>query len=535
MAQTVLLSKKGATQAQIATALGDPSSAVGQQVAVVADQAVARAALPAPVLVDSFIDTAGTGLGIHLPDTFPGSAWSTSVYQIVQGGAASSSAASSSLAMIDVNTDDVVAQASFLASDTKSIGVVVRGSASDEWWLFWINASPTAPSFRVYQQVSGQSLSQKQAETIAPLVAGEAHTITVRVWSDMAYVTLTDADGERLYEVLWEGVSTDGTRTQVGLRGTATVTAFTVHPYTFPATPPIPTMTATNAANPLTLPTYNGDTQGTHPDVIDFGTAWNGYRYWMAYTPHTNGNSIYENPTIVASTDGTTWVAPAGISNPITPAPSDWPAHLNTDTDLVYQNGTLYCFYRVADTAGDDVIVVKTSTNGVTWSVAQEVFRAPQNTALSPAFIVEDDGSWSCWVVDSRVLPMNRIYRRTAPGPMGPWSEPEMCMIPRVAGKDIWHLNVFRRSKVYYGLWTEGDQGTNATNGQLWIGTSVDGIHWATAGSALLAPSTGPKWDDTRLYRSAMVPTATGWDIWYAGIDAGGAWRIGKTAVTVTL
>lgn len=33
------------------------------------------------------------------------------------------------------------------------------------------------------------------------------------------------------------------------------------------------------------------------------GKKWNGYRYWLSYTPYPNGNDKYENPTIVGSND----------------------------------------------------------------------------------------------------------------------------------------------------------------------------------------------------------------------------------------
>lgn len=33
------------------------------------------------------------------------------------------------------------------------------------------------------------------------------------------------------------------------------------------------------------------------------GKSWNGYRYWISYTPYPNGNDKYENPTIVGSND----------------------------------------------------------------------------------------------------------------------------------------------------------------------------------------------------------------------------------------
>ncbi len=36
-------------------------------------------------------------------------------------------------------------------------------------------------------------------------------------------------------------------------------------------------------------------------------------------TPYPNGNDTYENPSILAGNDGTSWAVPAGLINPIDP------------------------------------------------------------------------------------------------------------------------------------------------------------------------------------------------------------------------
>ena len=102
--------------------------------------------------------------------------------------------------------------------------------------------------------------------------------------------------------------------------------------------------TASNAANYLTLPTPDGLGQMVHPDVWDFGTAWNGWRYWLAITPYSNTDATTENPCILVSNDKTTWSIPSGGSNPIDPAPGG--GRYNSDDDLWYEGGTLYCFWR---------------------------------------------------------------------------------------------------------------------------------------------------------------------------------------------
>ncbi len=77
---------------------------------------------------------------------------------------------------------------------------------------------------------------------------------------------------------------------------------------------------AANAANVLTIPTYDSNPNVGHPDVLYVAGGWNGYPYWMAMTPYPSTDR--ENPSIVASADGNTWVVPAGLTNRVVPLPA---------------------------------------------------------------------------------------------------------------------------------------------------------------------------------------------------------------------
>lgn len=64
-----------------------------------------------------------------------------------------------------------------------------------------------------------------------------------------------------------------------------------------------------------------------HPDVEFFPNGFNGYKYWMVFTPYFGAvenvqiSKRYENPTVVVSNDGLNWESPAGIHNPIQGTP----------------------------------------------------------------------------------------------------------------------------------------------------------------------------------------------------------------------
>ena len=72
----------------------------------------------------------------------------------------------------------------------------------------------------------------------------------------------------------------------------------------------------------ITIPTYDGSNQVTHPKVIYFENGYNGYKYWMVSTPYPKNNTYLENPSIAVSNNGIDSIEPDGIKNPISGYPS---------------------------------------------------------------------------------------------------------------------------------------------------------------------------------------------------------------------
>ena len=117
----------------------------------------------------------------------------------------------------------------------------------------------------------------------------------------------------------------------------------------------------------------HADDQVTHPDVVVLEEPWNGYRYWAVYTPNVMRISIYENPSIVASSDGVHWVEPEGLSNPIEPQPPSTRYH-NCDADMVYnaEYDAMMAYWNWADDQGGGVgaeVRLRISYDGVHWGV----------------------------------------------------------------------------------------------------------------------------------------------------------------------
>lgn len=65
--------------------------------------------------------------------------------------------------------------------------------------------------------------------------------------------------------------------------------------------------------SPLYIETPCGTNEPYHPSVLYFKDGWNGYKYWMAFTPMPDGTQPkpyvdrWERPCVYASNDGKTF------------------------------------------------------------------------------------------------------------------------------------------------------------------------------------------------------------------------------------
>ncbi|MCH5229084.1 MAG: hypothetical protein J1F12_03695 [Muribaculaceae bacterium] len=59
------------------------------------------------------------------------------------------------------------------------------------------------------------------------------------------------------------------------------------------------TVSSANAKDILKIENYLGNYENIHPKVLFFENGWNGYEFWMAYTPYPLGEVNSENPCLV--------------------------------------------------------------------------------------------------------------------------------------------------------------------------------------------------------------------------------------------
>lgn len=228
----------------------------------------------------------------------------------------------------------------------------------------------------------------------------------------------------------------------------------------------------------LNIETYiDGENQPTHPSVIDMKQTWNGYRYWMAYSPYPNADGAEENPCVCVSNDMLHWVTPSGLYNPIAFNEETACDELK-DPHIVY-NGDLdrmeiWYLGRVDSTiseGGKLFLFRKTSSDGIHWS-DYEIVRG-MDGYLSPS-IIYSDGKYQLWaiVASSSSTAGAVAYSESADGRS--WSSFEKCSFNGSDEIDaIWHGAVSCDDKyrfVYIASSSKSDT--------IYYTESDDGIVW---------------------------------------------------------
>lgn len=289
-----------------------------------------------------------------------------------------------------------------------------------------------------------------------------------------------------------------------------------------------------NSDTYLSIPTPDGSGVVVHPSVLDMqvenGGPWNGYRYWMGFTPYFNTQVSNENPCIAASNDKLTWVVPAGLTNPI----DTWPggAGYNSDAELVFdpETGTLYCYWRDykggSGVPGNLVVCYSKSTDGSTWTAQTDslVLTFP-GAGFSPAILRMGASDWRMWQTSAGV--------RTATSPEGPWSADAPITVngrpltTPLDGIGLWHWGMRQWGGVIYGL--ACDTNYAATYAM----SSTDGLSWSRGLSPIMSGRPG-LWDPQH-YRSTLTISNSSYaDVWYGGKAGPPSWRVGHTRIPLS-
>lgn len=194
----------------------------------------------------------------------------------------------------------------------------------------------------------------------------------------------------------------------------------------------------------LNIETYiDGQNQPTHPAVIDMKREWNGYRYWMSYSPYPNADGAEENPCIGVSNDMIHWTTPDGLYNPIAFNEETACDELK-DPHIVYNNDLnrteIWYLGRTDSTiksGGTLLLFRKVSSDGVHWS-EYEIMRDLVGY-LSPS-IVYREGKYKLWAIEPSTSGREGALAYSESTDGDTWTPFEKCTFGGYYGiEKIWH------------------------------------------------------------------------------------------------
>ena len=279
-----------------------------------------------------------------------------------------------------------------------------------------------------------------------------------------------------------------------------------------------------NPKEPLNIKTYSGGgNQPTHPSVKYFENGWNGYKYWMAYTPYPNNNNQEENPCIAYSNDGVNW-REDGINNPISTAPSNG---YNSDVHLVLVNNTLECWYREV-VNNQEIIVRKTTTNGTDWSGREELYRTSVATGedcVSPAVIYEDN-KYKIWFVYKRQC---LKYYESTDGKNWQFVR-DIQINPVDSAYKVWHIDVIKTDVGYEFVGCYQYNGAFDKNNFIYYANSSDNIKYSSP-VRILGNGYHGNFDSLELYRPCLTKINDGTEHAYYNLYYGAQGKMRNWAI----
>ena len=274
--------------------------------------------------------------------------------------------------------------------------------------------------------------------------------------------------------------------------------------------------TFANASDKLNIFNYLGNVENIHPKVLYFPDKWNGWKYWIAYTPYPGGQTMYENPCLSCSNDGINWVDPSPTINPLYQVPADG---YNSDTHIVYNGAELEVWWRTFSTDNSSKYYRRKSSDGLIWQVAEEMFSSVTygKDMISPAIIFED-GKYKLWAISGAQIK----YNESTNGKNWNILDEKTC-VTNWGNITPWHIDVIHTSNGYEAVVQGYTTGGDNNHANLYYVSSIDNTSYSDP-LLIINPSLSPDgWDNQGIYRSSIVMVDGLYYIYYSGISKNNA------------
>ncbi|MHB1651548.1 MAG: hypothetical protein ACYCVD_03610 [Desulfitobacteriaceae bacterium] len=301
----------------------------------------------------------------------------------------------------------------------------------------------------------------------------------------------------------------------------------------------------TNAPRPLVTPTYDGMGEAVHPSVIDFKlehnlASWRGYRYWMAMTPYPRGYDAFENPSLLASNDGLTWVIPAGFGKPLDHKGGR--GNFNSDPNLVYDpdERTLIIYWREYSKGQYEKIWrIKIHPSGVVDPkelCLKERWLDKEGLDLSPTIWRKSPREWYMWTANGKDL----VHLFTSTDGKT-WGTKQRCSSPWNnwnGGYLPWHLEAkpnYREKRIEFFIAGWSKHGKFGNLVLLYAEAPMNDL--TNLSMPLPEPILGigkpGSWDDDMIYKTSFTiepeQASYKYHVWYSARSLTGLWHTGYT------
>lgn len=260
-----------------------------------------------------------------------------------------------------------------------------------------------------------------------------------------------------------------------------------------------------NSKYKLNLISAYGDIEAYHPKILAFEQKWNGYQYWLSYTPYPSSDEGKENPHIVASNDMINWEAPQGFTNPLDELEEKNHKKYNSDSHIVMNEdlNRLECYWRYVNDEKNEVIIYrKHTTDGVHWSNKEAVAvskNRKKKDYVSPA-IIYNKGTYQIWYIDQD----NSLkYAEAKEGKQ--WEDIKTIPIEYQKPLKSWHLDVIKTDLGYEMVMMAFSNWKARGIASLYYSVSKDNNIWSKC-TEIIKPTTGTYyWDNRGIYRSSLL------------------------------
>lgn len=275
-----------------------------------------------------------------------------------------------------------------------------------------------------------------------------------------------------------------------------------------------------NSKYKLDIVSSYGDDESYHPKVLNFKKPWNGYKYYMSYTPYPSGDDRKENPHIVASNDLVTWDKIIDPDRALDEPDFNVPLKTyNSDSHILYNDDTdtMEMYWRFVDDTKNAVYIYRmTSKDGINWSDKTISLKSMDRKSfdyVSPA-VLYDNGTYKMWYVGHGL----KIYYIESKDAVH-WSEEKEINMKYKDGAHSWHLDVIKSDLGYEMLVVAFDKWENHNDMDMYYSKSKDGLNWDDA-EIVLKPTRGTGyWDNRGLYRSSFIKENGVYFVFYGGTN----------------